>query len=240
MTEPASATHDPPMIELRGVDKSFVEGETRHRVLAGVDLDVRHGEFVALLGRSGSGKSTLLNLVSGIDVPDAGSVHVAGTALHAVSEQQRTLFRRRHIGFVFQFFNLLPTLTVAENVMLPAQLNRRDGAGADAAAARRLLARVGLEGRADSFPDRLSGGEQQRVAIARALAHDPPLLLADEPTGNLDRAIGGEVLALLRELAHDRGKTLLVATHSTEVAAGADRVLRLLGHRLAEEPGGAR
>jgi len=221
------------LVALRGVSKSFVEGETRHQVLQEVDLAVRPGEFVALLGRSGSGKSTLLNLISGIDIPDAGSIEVAGTALHLVSEQERSLFRRRHIGIVFQFFNLLPTLTVAENVLLPMQLNDIDGNGGGAAVGR-LLARVGLEDRADSFPDRLSGGEQQRVAIARALAHDPELVLADEPTGNLDVAIGRDVLALLLGLARDRGKTLLVATHSHEVAAHADRILRVVDHALLE------
>jgi putative ABC transport system ATP-binding protein len=222
-----------PLIALRGISKSFVEGEARHRVLQEVDLDVRAGEFVALLGRSGSGKSTLLNLISGIDVPDSGSIEVSGTPLHRIGEQQRSLFRRRHIGIVFQFFNLLPTLTVAENVLLPMQLNGMDGNGAGAAV-RRLLAGVGLEGRADSFPDRLSGGEQQRVAIARALAHDPELVLADEPTGNLDIAIGRDVLELLLGLARDRGKTLLVASHSHEVAAHADRVLRVIDHALVE------
>jgi putative ABC transport system ATP-binding protein len=222
-----------PLVALRGVSKSFVEGETRHQVLQEVDLEVRPGEFVALLGRSGSGKSTLLNLISGIDAPDAGSIDVAGIPLHRVGEQERSLFRRRHIGIVFQFFNLLPTLTVAENVLLPMQLNEIDDNGARAAVGR-LLAHVGLEDRADSFPDRLSGGEQQRVAIARALAHDPELVLADEPTGNLDVAIGRDVLALLLGLARDRGKTLLVATHSHEVAAHADRVLRVLDHALVE------
>jgi putative ABC transport system ATP-binding protein len=220
------------VVSLRAVSKSFVEGEARHVVLDGVDLDIHRGEFVALLGRSGSGKSTLLNLISGIDVPDAGTITVAGTRLHLVGEQERSLFRRRHVGFVFQFFNLLPTLTVAENVILPMQLNDLADAGADAAL--RLLGRVGLEARGDSFPDRLSGGEQQRVAIARALAHDPEILLADEPTGNLDVAIGRDILALLLEVAGDRGKTLLVATHSHEVAASADRVLRVIDHALVE------
>jgi putative ABC transport system ATP-binding protein len=229
VSNPSAATQ--PLVVLRGVDKSFVEGETRHRVLEGVNLEVERGEFVVLLGRSGSGKSTLLNLVSGIDVPDAGEISVAGTSLTAVGEQERSLFRRRHIGFVFQFFNLLPTLTVAENVLLPMQLTDGDGDHEDAL---RLLQRVGLRERAESFPDRLSGGEQQRVAIARALAHDPELLLADEPTGNLDIAIGRDVLELLLEMARDRGKTLLVATHSHEVAGRADRVLRVIDHALRD------
>jgi len=220
-----------PLVALRGVSKSFVEGETRHQVLKDVDLDIAEGSVVALLGRSGSGKSTLLNLVSGIDAPDTGSIMVAGTPLQAVGEHERSMFRRRHIGFVFQFFNLLPTLTVEENVLLPMQLNGLEVAGG---AARRLLERVGLEDRAGTFPDRLSGGEQQRVAIARALAHDPEILLADEPTGNLDVALGRDILSLLLDLAHDRGKTMLVATHSHEVAATADRVMRLVDHAVVE------
>ncbi len=218
-------------ISLRGVSKSFTEGETRHVVLDGVDLDVAPGSFVTLLGRSGSGKSTLLNLISGIDAPDSGSVVVAGRPLHQVSEQERSLFRRRHIGFVFQFFNLLPTLTVAENVLLPMQLNGLPGG---TAAAAKLLDSVGLADRREAFPDRLSGGEQQRVAIARALAHDPEIVLADEPTGNLDIAIGRDILNLLLELARDRNKTLLVATHSHEVAGAADRVLRVHDHGLIQ------
>jgi putative ABC transport system ATP-binding protein len=220
-----------PLVALRGVSKSFVEGETRHQVLKDVDLDIAEGSVVALLGRSGSGKSTLLNLISGIDAPDTGSIIVAGTPLQAVGEHERSMFRRRHIGFVFQFFNLLPTLTVEENVLLPMQLNGLEVAGG---AARRLLERVGLEDRAGTFPDRLSGGEQQRVAIARALAHDPEILLADEPTGNLDMALGHDILSLLLDLAHDRGKTMLMATHSHEVAATADRVIRLVDHAVVE------
>lgn len=219
------------MVSLRGVSKSFVEGEERHTVLDAVDLDVAEGSFVTLLGRSGSGKSTLLNLVSGIDSPDEGSVTVAGVPLEAIGEKERSLFRRRRIGFVFQFFNLLPTLTVEENVLLPIQLNELD-AGTETVAS--LLARVGLADRRGAFPDRLSGGEQQRVAIARALAHDPDILLTDEPTGNLDVAIGRDILALLLELARDRGKTLLVATHSHEVAGAADRILRIHEHRLKQ------
>ncbi|HEX9699487.1 MAG TPA: ABC transporter ATP-binding protein [Acidobacteriota bacterium] len=223
-----------PLVQLRGVSKGFVEGGLLHPVLEGVDLDVATGEIVTLLGRSGSGKSTLLNLIGGIDVPDAGRVVIGGTDMTRAGERQRTLFRRRHIGFVFQFFNLLPTLTVEENVMLPLQLNGMEGAGERA---RELLARVGLEGRAGSFPDRLSGGEQQRVAIARALAHDPELILADEPTGNLDAGIGLEVLELLCGLAGAAGKTLLIATHSHEVAERGDRILRIVEHDLVEVSG---
>jgi putative ABC transport system ATP-binding protein len=220
-----------PIVSLRGVSKAFREGDKRHTVLKAVDLDVGEGSFVAVQGRSGSGKSTLLNIVSGIDLPDAGAVTVSGTHLDAIGEQERSMFRRRRIGFVFQFFNLLPTLTVEENILLPMQLNNLDG-GPEAVAT--LLRRVDLEDRRGAFPDRLSGGEQQRVAIARALAHDPDILLADEPTGNLDVGIGRDVLALLLELARDRGKTLLVATHSHEVAGAADRILRIDNHALID------
>ncbi len=220
-----------PIVSLRGVGKSFREGERRHPVLESVDLDVTAGSFVAVLGRSGTGKSTLLNLISGIDIPDTGEIIVAGTSIHAIDEQERSLFRRRRIGFVFQFFNLLPTLTVEENVLLPMQLNRLD-AGPEAACA--LLESVGLGDRHASFPDRLSGGEQQRVAIARALAGDPAIILADEPTGNLDAETGRDVLSLLERMVRDEGKTLLVATHSHEVAGGADRVVRIRDHLLVE------
>ncbi len=227
---PDDATDDATVVSLRDVSKSFAEGNKQLVVLDDVEMDIAAGDFVALIGRSGSGKSTLLNLVSGIDVPDRGQITVAGTRLDEIGEQARSLFRRRHIGFVFQFFNLLPTLSVEENVRLPMQLNGvEDGDNVVDS----LLQTVGLRDRRDAFPDRLSGGEQQRVAIARALAHDPEVLLADEPTGNLDAAIGDDILALLLGLARDRGKTLLVATHSHKLAAAADRVLRVENHRLS-------
>jgi putative ABC transport system ATP-binding protein len=168
----------PPLVELRSVSKVYREGDRERVVLRGVDLAVGPGEFVALVGRSGSGKSTLLNLISGIDAPSAGQVIVGGTAITALSERERTLFRRHHIGFVFQFFNLVATLTVEENVQLPLELVGRGGARARARVSE-LLGQVGLGDRAQAFPDRLSGGEQQRIAVARALAHDPELILAD-------------------------------------------------------------
>jgi putative ABC transport system ATP-binding protein len=200
-------------------------------VLRGVDVSVARGEFLAIVGRSGSGKSTLLNLVSGIDEPTSGEVRIDGRVLAHLSDRERTLFRRRHVGFVFQFFNLIPTLTVAENLMLPLELNGQRGAGAgDGVAA--LLMEVGLADRADTAADRLSGGEQQRVAVARALVHDPDLVLADEPTGNLDTDSAGVVLDLLRRLARERKKTVIAATHSAEVAAVADRVLVVRDGRL--------
>jgi putative ABC transport system ATP-binding protein len=186
-----------------------------------------------ILGRSGSGKSTLLNLVAGIEPPSGGRVEVGGVDLGALPERRRTLFRRDRVGFVFQFFNLLPTLTVEENLRLPLELAGRTGPG-DQRRAGELLAEVGLAERAGAFPDRLSGGEQQRVAVARALVHDPLLVLADEPTGNLDHDTGLAVLALLDRLTRGAGKTLLMATHSREVAGMADRVLAIEDGRLVE------
>ncbi len=225
-----------PLLELNSLFKSYREGGRDHVILAGAEATLDRGDFVAVLGPSGSGKSTLLNLISGIDAPDSGSVKIDGVRISEVSERERTLFRRRYIGFVFQFFNLLPTLTVEENLLLPLELNGRlDEDGRKGALI--LLEKVGLGGREDTFPDRLSGGEQQRVAIARALVHEPMLVLADEPTGNLDTRTGSNVLGLLRELAEDRGVTLLVVSHSADVAAAADRALRLRDGRLVEVSG---
>jgi putative ABC transport system ATP-binding protein len=216
---------------MKGLARAYREGESRHTVLQSVDLRVADGECVALLGRSGSGKSTMLNLVSGIDRPDEGVVRVAGADLTAMDERERTLFRRRHIGFVYQFFNLIPTLTVAENVALPLDL--LDVPASDQARrVETLLSEVGLEALGAAFPDRLSGGEQQRVAVARALVHEPRLVLADEPTGNLDAETGQAVLDLLERLVRSRGRTMLVVTHSREVAAFADRVVTLDHGRL--------
>jgi putative ABC transport system ATP-binding protein len=213
-------------VELRGVSRTYREGEGERIVLRGVDLVIGRGEFAVLVGRSGSGKSTLLNLVSGIDAPTAGEVLIEGTAITRLGERERTLFRRRHIGFIFQFFNLVPTLTVAENLQLPLALLGRDAMVARARV-QELLGQVALTDRASSFPDRLSGGEQQRVAVARALAHDPRLVLADEPTGNLDTESAERVLSLLSSLSRARGTTVIVVTHSTDVARLADRVLTL-------------
>ncbi|HEX7062031.1 MAG TPA: ABC transporter ATP-binding protein [Woeseiaceae bacterium] len=227
----SSAERSACAVEIEALTRSYREGSERHVVLEALDLRVARGEIVAIRGRSGSGKSTLLNLVSGIDAPDAGRVVIEGTAVTALSERRRTLFRRRHIGFVYQSFNLIPTLTVADNVRLVLELN---GFG-DPEAGRRvadLLAAVGLAERGRSWPELLSGGEQQRVAIARALAHRPALVLADEPTGNLDDRTTGEVLALLDALVRHTGGTMLVATHSARVAAHCDRVLELRDGRL--------
>ena len=229
------------MLELRHVSKSYREAQTRRAVLTDVDFVVESGEFVAVTGRSGTGKSTLLNLISGIDIPDTGTIRLHGVDLTALGERERTLKRRHAIGFVFQFFNLIPTLSVAENLMLPLEL-----IGCPAASARQrvdaMLQRVELAARAESFPDRLSGGEQQRVAVARALVHEPQLVLADEPTGNLDADTGRIVLGLLSDLTRDAEKTLIVVTHSEEAAARADRVLRIEdgGIREASPASGAR
>ena len=230
---PAGPDRILPVLRLEGLFKSYQEGGGYHVILSGADMTLRRGEFAALLGPSGSGKSTLLNLISGIDKPDRGSVVVNGVHLTRVSERERTLFRRRHIGFVFQFFNLLPTLTVEENLLLPLELNGRIDEGGRQGA-RDLLKEVGLEGREDAFPDRLSGGEQQRVAIARALVHEPALVLADEPTGNLDSRTGSRILDLLHGLTRERGATLLVVTHSREIATAADRVFEIREGRLVE------
>jgi putative ABC transport system ATP-binding protein len=175
-----------------------------------------------------------LNLISGIDLPDAGNVRIAGVDLTSLRERERTLFRREHLGFVFQFFNLLPTLTVIENLLLPIELNGPVGA-AERGRAQALLAEVGLSDRADSFPDRLSGGEQQRIAIARALVHQPSLVLADEPTGNLDEETGERVVRLLESLVRSEGLTLVVVTHSRELAGRMDRVVRVSHGKLVEE-----
>ena len=216
---------------MRGLLKSYPSAGYRQEVFTRLDLHIRKGEIVALLGASGSGKTTLLNLISGIDTPDGGRVLIDGVDLHAEGEPERTLIRRRHMGFVFQFFNLIPTLTVAENIALPLELNgvssRQQAASASA-----LLRQVGLFHAAQRYPETLSGGEQQRVAIARALAHSPRLLLADEPTGNLDEQTGDDVMAMLVGLVREQETALLLVTHSTRVAAQADRVLRLSQGRL--------
>ncbi|MCA9971512.1 MAG: ABC transporter ATP-binding protein [Anaerolineales bacterium] len=223
-----------PLITLHGLSKAFTEGSQTRMVLDDVDVTFYAGEFVALFGQSGSGKSTLLNLISGIEKPDAGSIDIRDVTLTALRERERTLFRRDHIGFIFQFFNLIPTLTVLENVTLPRELAGRRQADV-AQDALRILERVGLADRRDSFPDKLSGGEQQRIAIARALVHDPMLVLADEPTGNLDEQTGERVLTLLLELTRQAGKTLIMATHNPAIAELADRVMRVGDGRVRDE-----
>ena len=237
MAREQAAPDKPALIRLDQLSKRYTEAGQDRLVLDALDREFYAGEFVCLLGKSGSGKSTLLNLISGIDAPSGGHVTIYtgndAVKITALSEQARTLFRRQHIGIIFQFFNLIPTLTVLENVTLPLELAGGEAGMQDRAAA--LLARVGLGDRLRTYPDKLSGGEQQRVAIARALVHDPILILADEPTGNLDEETGESVLGLLLELTRDAGKTLLMATHAPEVAAQADRVLHLVHGKLMSD-----
>ena len=224
---------DEPVLTVRGLSKSYHDGRADHQLLRALELEVSRGECLALLGRSGSGKSTLLNLLAGIDRPDQGEVRILGKPVSRLPEPELTLFRRRHIGFIYQLFNLVPTLTAAENLALPLELN-----GADAARIRvrvaELLHRVGLLERKSAFPDQLSGGEQQRIAIARALAHEPAIVLADEPTGNLDAETGSRILDLLKEVFVEQGQTLVLVTHSLAVSQIADRVLSIDGGRVSE------
>jgi len=221
------------VVRARGLVKTFGERRSARRVLDGTDLDVAAGEIVAVLGRSGSGKSTLLHVLGGLDRPDAGTVELGGEPLNGAGERRLSMLRRTHVGFVFQFFHLLPELTGEANVLLAARVR---GARPDAPArGRALVDRLGLRHVAASFPHQLSGGEPQRFAIARALVNDPSLLLADEPTGNLDVQAGADVLALLRELAAE-GRAVVLVTHEPSAAAIADRVLRLEHGRLAAEP----
>jgi putative ABC transport system ATP-binding protein len=222
-----------PFLRFHDLTKSYYEGDVRRIVLQNAHAEFQSGEITAILGKSGSGKSTLLNLISGIDAPDSGQIWVNGQDLTALPERDRTLFRRARIGFVFQFFNLIPTLTVGENVSLPLELNRVPRTSANKKA-RELLEAVGLLQRWNTFPEKLSGGEQQRVALARALVHEPFLILADEPTGNLDEETGAQMMALLARLTREQNGTLLIVTHSSEAASHADRVLRLSHGQLIE------
>jgi putative ABC transport system ATP-binding protein len=221
------------MIELRAVSKRY-DGRRAVTALDGIDLAIGRGELVAIVGPSGSGKSTLLNLMGTLDRPTTGEVVIDGKALSTLSDRERTLVRRDKIGFVFQFFNLLPSLSAAENVALPLHLRRwpRRRAGERA---RELLRLVGLERRADHLPDELSGGERQRVAIARALSIYPPILLGDEPTGNLDTKTGAEILALVRDLHARLGATVVIVTHDLSVARSCQRVVRMVDGRVVED-----
>ena len=238
---PTSSVNPPAaLVRLDHLSKSYSEANQNRIVLNQVNQAFYEGEFVCLLGKSGSGKSTLLNLISGIDAPSSGHVFIQEgnreINLTRLNEHQRTLFRRRHIGIIFQFFNLIPTLTVLENVILPLELtnyseSRRDGR----TRVEVLLNQVGLGERLNTYPDRLSGGEQQRVAIARALVHNPLMLLADEPTGNLDTEIGETVLSLLLKMVRGTGKMLLMATHAPEIANRADRVLHIIDGTLVND-----
>ena len=222
-------------LQLNDLKKVYTEGTQTHEVLKKINLKVDTGELIILLGRSGSGKSTLLNLISGIDLPSSGEVVISGKNLTNYSEHERTIFRRLHIGFIFQFFNLIPTLTVMENLLLPLEL-KNGNTRPQKNIVLNMLDAVGMEDRAKSFPDRLSGGEQQRIAIARALIHDPLLVLADEPTGNLDYDTGVQIISLLDRLVRKAGKTMIMATHSREVIGMADRIFSIKDGELIELP----
>lgn len=223
-----------PLVRVRQISKTYHEAGRENTVLDAVDIDFHRGEFAVLLGPSGSGKSTLLNLMSGVDQPDAGEIYIQDTCITALNERERTLFRRDHIGVVFQSFNLIPTLTITENVALPYELQGQSRQEAQKKA-QTLLEKVGIADRGNSFPDRLSGGQQQRVALARAIVHEPLLILADEPTGNLDRKTSEAVLGLLLEMTREAGKTLIMATHSMEIIPLADRIFRIDNGKLIED-----
>lgn len=224
----------PPRLEIINIGKSYLEGEQSFAILKDINAIFLAGKITAIIGRSGSGKTTLLNLISGIDEPCHGQILLDGLLITQQSEQQRTLLRRKHIGFIFQFFNLIPTLSVAENIIFPLELNGKlDQANLDWA--KKLITQVGLGGRENSFPDRLSGGEQQRVAIARALVHRPKLILADEPTGNLDQETGREILALMIKLTRELSGTMIMVTHSLEFANRADKLYTLQDGKLEPE-----
>ena len=226
-----------PAIEARDIVKVFGEGETEVRALDGADLVVERGEMVAIMGPSGSGKSTLLHIVGALETPSEGTVAVAGQRYDGAGDKALTRLRRDHIGFIFQFFNLLPSLTAEENVLLPALIARRAD-DVTRERARMLLERVGLADRATHTPGELSGGQQQRVSIARALLLAPELVLADEPTGNLDTRSGRDVLRALRDLNQAEGRTILMVTHDPSAAAVADRVVFLRDGRVAGEVAG--
>jgi putative ABC transport system ATP-binding protein len=214
------------MITLRGLTKTFATPAGSFPALRGIDLEIGRGEFVAIVGKSGSGKSTLLHMVGGIDRPTSGTVTVDGTGLEKLTHDQLASWRGRNVGIVFQFFQLLPTLTVAENVMLPMDFAGTLPAQARLQRALDLLARVGVSDQANKLPSTLSGGQQQRVAIARALANDPAVLLADEPTGNLDSGTGAEIFKLLGELASE-GTTIVLVTHERESVSGVGRTVTI-------------
>jgi ABC-type lipoprotein export system ATPase subunit len=219
------------LLSAQGLKKTYVMGSRTLEVLRGVDVEIARGDFVALRGASGTGKSTLLHLIGGLDTPNAGEIIFRGQKLSGYSEGELTIFRNRRVGFVFQAYHLLPELTALENVCLSARI-ARISAGEAEKRARELLGRVGLNAREDHKPSELSGGEQQRVAIARALVNEPELLLADEPTGNLDSKTGGEIIELLKSLRVEKQTTLVIATHDEKVAAHAQRVIELVDGRI--------
>ena len=217
------------ILQTESLKKYYGTGDTEVRALDGVDLTVERGEFVAIVGTSGSGKSTLLHMLGGLDRPTAGKVTVDGKDIFALKDEELTIFRRRKIGFVFQSYNLVPVLSVWENIVLPIQL---DGRAVDEAFVREVVATLGLEKKLQSLPSQLSGGQQQRVAIARALATKPAILLADEPTGNLDSKTSQDVLGLMKVTSQKFGQTMVMITHNEEIAQLADRIVRIEDGRI--------
>ena len=222
------------IIELINIHKGYEEAGHQRVVLNEVNAEFCAAGFIVIQGRSGSGKTTLLNLIGGIDLPDSGDIRINGQLINRLDEQERTLLRRRKIGFIFQFFNLIPTLTVAENLAFPLELNGVDKKLADARI-RQLLEEFSLSDRINAYPDQLSGGEQQRIAIARAVIHTPAIVLADEPTGNLDQETEQEVLRVLQQLPKTHDITLICATHSEEVAGIADEIYQITNGRLIRQ-----
>lgn len=230
-------------IKLNNISKNYLEGGQQHIILDDIDVMIDKGEVIALVGPSGSGKTTLLNLISGIDEPDSGEVLMYDNnaslgnnslSISTMNDEQKTLFRRHSIGFIFQFFNLIPTLTVLENIQFPLELcDKLDKTAAEKIST--LLQRLSIENKQHQYPECLSGGEQQRVAIARAIIHQPQILLADEPTGNLDDETGQQVMNILLELAKEYQMTMLIVTHSQDVASRADRILSLKNGHLVEK-----
>ena len=221
------------MIELRGVSKTVQSGDRSLTILHPLDLSIRSGEFLAVVGPSGSGKSTLLGLIAGLDTPSSGEILIDGTDITRLGEDELARLRGHTIGFIFQFFHLVPSLTAFENILVPMEIAKRAGA---VARARQLLDEVGLSDRGHHYPSQLSGGEQQRVAIARALANDPPIVLADEPTGNLDSTTGRHIMELLLAVRRARRSTLVLVTHETHLASLADSRLMLRDGRPVREP----
>ena len=220
------------ILETKDLRKVYGTGDTAVRALDGVDLTIEHGEFVAIVGTSGSGKSTLLHMLGGLDRPTSGSVFVDGKDIFSLKDEALTIFRRRKIGFVFQSYNLVPVLNVQENIVLPIQL---DGRRVDKAFVRQIVRTLGLEERLEALPSQLSGGQQQRVAIARALAAAPAIILADEPTGNLDSRTSQDVLGLLKITSQKFSQTIVMITHNEEIAQMADRIIRIEDGRIVSQ-----
>jgi putative ABC transport system ATP-binding protein len=229
----APAGHQPPALEARAICKSLPFARARIEILKGISVRIASGELVALVGPSGSGKSMLLGILAGLDMPNSGQVFVAGADITQMSESRLAVVRNQQIGMVFQAFNLIPTLTAQENVEVPLYVGRHPGLGSPAARAQELLRLVGLGHRLANKPTQLSGGEQQRVAVARALATNPAIVIMDEPTGNLDKTNGENVLQMIRELRAATGTTFVIATHDPDVAAAADRAIRIVDGMVA-------